>query len=368
MQSNHNASFVALCECGEKIDGIRLLFLNPLEKRVTVGGSKLMVNRSSKKFALAMLSVLFVSLLFSSLTVTPCKAADYTKVGVKVGDWAHYSYSTNITQYSSYTYINITIMNIERDNITFRLTLYNATPTATQNTVTWGNISSGENEEESPPTWESLLAANLTKGDPLYDGSALWINDTGTMIAGGNIRTCNHFTGILSTTADNYYWDQSTGIIVKWNNTVTVSGGHEYSRAILVSTSLWSPASAPTIDHPAALIYTSGTTGHNITWNPLSLVPSNYTITRNGTQVASGSWNGHAITYSVDGLAVGAYVFNCTVCDMIGHRASSVVTVTVNAKASSSPGLSVVLLIAIVGGVAVVIVLIAVIALRKRTR
>jgi hypothetical protein len=119
-----------------------------------------------------------------------------------------------------------------------------------------------------------------------------------------------------------------------YNCTVYDTLGHHATSIVMVKVS--TPA-APTISQPAAITYVFGATGHSITWSPSSLVPSNYIITRNGTEVASGTWNGQVITCDVDGLQAGTYVYNCTVYDSLDRYTSSAVTVTVSASAVPLP-------------------------------
>ncbi len=85
----------------------------------------------------------------------------------------------------------------------------------------------------------------------------------------------------------------------------------------------------PTVDSPSDIAYYSGEVGNQITWNPSDLLPASYTITRNGTTVASGSWSGGAIVHSVDGLSVGIHEYVLTVFDSSGNSASDIVLVTV---------------------------------------
>jgi plastocyanin len=144
--------------------------------------------------------------------------------------------------------------------------------------------------------------------------------------------------------------------------TVNDTIGRRASSSVTVTVS----APPPTISEPADITYTSGTTGHGITWQCSSLVPKNYTITRNGTVVSSGDWDGQAISCNVDGLEAGTYVYTCTVCDTIGRRVSSTVTVTVSA-AQPQP-FPVELLIGGIAGIAAVVIVVAVIVLRKRGR
>ncbi|MFQ5981086.1 MAG: hypothetical protein ACE5OZ_23340 [Candidatus Heimdallarchaeota archaeon] len=94
---------------------------------------------------------------------------------------------------------------------------------------------------------------------------------------------------------------------------------------------------APTIDQPADLIYEVGTTGHSITWQPVDLHPTTYTVYRNNTPVASDDWNGSAISVNVDGLAVGIYNYTLGVNDTSGNWAYDTVIVTVTAPDTELP-------------------------------
>ncbi len=85
----------------------------------------------------------------------------------------------------------------------------------------------------------------------------------------------------------------------------------------------------PVIDQPADITYEEGSTGHNITWQASDAEPSGYKVTRNETLLESDSWAGDNITINVDGLAIGVYLYTCTVNDTIGQSASDTVMVTV---------------------------------------
>jgi hypothetical protein len=103
---------------------------------------------------------------------------------------------------------------------------------------------------------------------------------------------------------------------------------------------------APTIDQPSSITFVAGTTGHSITWHPNAGndAPYNYSITESyyyysgwsrftgSSTMSSGSWNGSALSQIVDGLPVGSDHVNCTVFDLHGKKASSVVAVTVQPK------------------------------------
>jgi hypothetical protein len=280
-----------------------------------------------------------------------------TKVGVKVGDWGYYSVRQEVSGLDSgIRNANITVTRIDRGNVTLTVKEFFANGTI-ESLPLWGNVSNGAT---IPGNFFAfyLVAANLSKNDPLFPGAPVSINNTASVTIFGESRVCNYWTQ-----GGNYmYWDQATGITTKANLT-GLGGPGSYLRWNMTSTSLWSPA--PTINRPSAISYVFGSTGHSITWTPTSNVPSHYAITRNGTTVASGNWNGTSIICNVDGLAVGNYAYVCTVNDTIDRSASSTVMVTVTA-APPAPALPISTIL-VVGGIAVVvIVVVAVVVLRRR--
>jgi len=86
----------------------------------------------------------------------------------------------------------------------------------------------------------------------------------------------------------------------------------------------------PTINSPANINYEEGDTGNSITWTATDDNPTIYTITRDGTQIDSGSWSsGSPIIVSVDGLSSGTYTYTCIVSDGNGQTDSDSVIVIV---------------------------------------
>jgi hypothetical protein len=123
-------------------------------------------------------------------------------------------------------------------------------------------------------------------------------------------------------------------------------------------------APSPTIDQPRSLILTFNQHEGNITWHPSSQLPDHYTISVNGGSPTSYSWNGQAISYSVDGWPAGTYNVTCTVYDARGRSASSTVAVTVK----TSTGLDTSTLLMIGGGVAVVVIVALAVVLQMRKK
>jgi plastocyanin len=85
----------------------------------------------------------------------------------------------------------------------------------------------------------------------------------------------------------------------------------------------------PVMDHPDDITYEEDTIGHNITWSPIEENPLNYLITKDGIEIASGSWDGTEILVSIDGLGRETYTYICTAYDQYGNNGSDTVIVNV---------------------------------------
>jgi hypothetical protein len=123
----------------------------------------------------------------------------------------------------------------------------------------------------------------------------------------------------------------------------------------------------PILTHPADLEYNASDTGNVIEWTMSDLYPASYEISRDNELVASGSWNssGESVHISVDGFAAGTYTLNLTATDLSGNSAFDLVTVVVYPSPLFGPDNMV--LILMIGGVAVVVILGAVVCRSKRT-
>jgi parallel beta-helix repeat protein len=128
----------------------------------------------------------------------------------------------------------------------------------------------------------------------------------------------------------------------------------------------------PIVDSPADITYEVGTTGNVIVWSVSDDYPATFIVFTNDSTIAQGDWAGARISVSVDGLAVGEYRFQLTVTDGSGNTAEDFVNVIVTAIVPEAPpppppiDLGFIgLVIATIGGMAVVIVVI-VIFLKKR--
>jgi hypothetical protein len=149
--------------------------------------------------------VLFSIILLSSAMTTPSQAADYYKVGVKVGDVVEYSISiSNSDMVSIVIRVEDISVSVVQLNVTY---YYSAHPTQSVNSPF--DVTSGYG------LYYLLIAPELSVGDPIYLGSSLMINETVTMTVAGVSRTVNHLNYSAGIVFGDYYWDRDTGLLVK---------------------------------------------------------------------------------------------------------------------------------------------------------
>jgi archaellum component FlaG (FlaF/FlaG flagellin family) len=88
----------------------------------------------------------------------------------------------------------------------------------------------------------------------------------------------------------------------------------------------------PTIEGPEDIEFYFSETGFSLSWNVTDEFMNMYVLTRDGTEVASGVLNPEFpfVTYGLDNLAIGVYVFRLFVNDTSGNNATDDATVTVN--------------------------------------
>lgn len=162
-----------------------------------------MDKRISAVFALVLM------LFCVSAVAVPLQAANYTKVGVKNGDWVSYSYSVSsptIGSVSGSARIDITQVSGTQVAVSYQVTYSGHSATLTYT----GDISTG-----SGNICSFVIAANLTAGDPLYIGAAITINQTISMNIASAQRTVNYVTLSVSGTSLSLYFDKVTGLLLK---------------------------------------------------------------------------------------------------------------------------------------------------------
>jgi hypothetical protein len=95
----------------------------------------------------------------------------------------------------------------------------------------------------------------------------------------------------------------------------------------------------PVIDSPTDIEYVESVSGNVISWHATDINADTYTISRDGSQVQSDTWDSATpIDYNVDGLTEGVYEFTIEVFDSFGNSKSDTVIVTVTeAVATDDP-------------------------------
>nr|MDO8133905.1 hypothetical protein [Candidatus Njordarchaeum guaymaensis] len=184
--------------------------------------------RRSLPFAFTILSVL--ALLSASLTSS--LAADYTKIGVKVGDTADYLFASSDRKMDG-AVAHVSVQKVEGTKVTINGTIRYPNGTMQAQYIS-DDVSSGQNS-----SYYFLICANLTQGDPVYSGSQMNITETISMSVAGALRDVNHFSSENILTSFNIYWDRLSGLMVSLGGS-----GFGYSiTATLTNTTVWSPSS-----------------------------------------------------------------------------------------------------------------------------
>jgi hypothetical protein len=155
--------------------------------------------------ALATLSIILVL----TATTSSAMAANYSKLGVQVGDYAVYKSSLTGST------VNKTVMLIY--GIVGTTVYLNFTDYLPNGAIADKSQIILDTVAGSFAGWAYITASNLTAHDPVYSGAIYKINETKSMTIGGAARTVNHmnFTG-WGVYLD-AYWDKTLGIMVKLN-------------------------------------------------------------------------------------------------------------------------------------------------------
>ncbi len=194
--------------------------------------------------------------------------------------------------------------------------------------------------ELSPDTTPPILNQPGNVAAPNETLTGYWINWTATDINpatfeiwqnGSSIETGTWMDGVpinfslegLGLTNGTYNFS-----IVVWD------GFSNYANSTVLVYVGITDTTAPTVNSPDDVIYIVGDIGNNITWIAFDQFGKNYLITRNGSEVAVGPWNGGNIIVNVDGLAQGIYEYEVTVYDWGGQSASDIVYVYVGIEVS----------------------------------
>lgn len=130
------------------------------------------------------------------------------------------------------------------------------------------------------------------------------------------------------------------GLNGKWNMTMNIGPAYQlgnYSVVVsYINTSVKTRFEVvnepPEISSPPDMTYIAGETGNYINWTCYDLNPASYNITRNGTYMASGPWDGSSRNISVDGLPPGSYLYELTLADLPENVVNDMVFVNVTVK------------------------------------
>lgn len=161
-------------------------------------------------------------------------------------------------------------------------------------------------------TWTPTERTNGTDEYFIYRNDSLVENGT--------------WTNITAIVFDLDPYNLSLGL---WNYTIFINDTVNVSATDLVWITVQDTTN-PVLDSPSDVSYAFGVTGNWINWTATDYLPMNYTVYRNGTDIANGTWlSSVPINISVDGLAVGVYNYTISVNDTSNNLDSDEVIVTV---------------------------------------
>jgi hypothetical protein len=197
--------------------------------------------------AAAILCTILVS--WSFLTSSPAAAADFSRVGVKTGDWVEYSFNTtNGSIFGNWNRFAVVFQNVTGVMAALNFTFFNPDGSENSSYIRSGNVSNSMATVQvqnmsvlEPILFFFLIPAGLSANDPVFDGAPFRINETTTTVAGGTPRTTNHFSASVGDVSTIYlnmsiFWDKPTGLMVR---TDLYINGIGWERLTLTSTSLW---------------------------------------------------------------------------------------------------------------------------------
>lgn len=183
-----------------------------------------------------------------TISCVPSQGVNYPKIGVKIGDYADYSYTFwfNGSYHTPFDWYRILVANISLSSI----------PGYTELSIEFdGHFANGT--WYSPWTGHLDLSNNSVLTGGVVD-DIMWIvpadlvngqlvsipyviNETTSMLVAGAVRTVNH----LRIAADNFgagdyhpdiYWDKATGVLVKAN----ILRHNTWTNLTMLSTNMWS--------------------------------------------------------------------------------------------------------------------------------
>ncbi len=109
------------------------------------------------------------------------------------------------------------------------------------------------------------------------------------------------------------------------------SYGHNSTDSVNVT--VYKDLRAPVVDGVHTFDYEEGYTGYSLNWSADESNPRSYNLTRGNEILMNGTWHGENLSISIDGLAVGEYIYNMTLDDYFNQSTSYLTTVTVTPDA-----------------------------------
>jgi hypothetical protein len=184
-------------------------------------------------------AVMATLLVLTSSTTPMVAAANYKAVGIKSGDFATYTYKTNMGGSIDQVATSTTyILGISGTQVTF-VRNYNFA-----NDSYYGSDMYTENVSQYVPgahVWLRLLPANLSVGDPIQFGSPYKVNQTFTATFAGMQRTVNNVTFMSAGISCGKEYDKETGLFLRSN---LYLGSNQWENMSLISTTAWSAPSS----------------------------------------------------------------------------------------------------------------------------
>ncbi len=119
--------------------------------------------------------------------------------------------------------------------------------------------------------------------------------------------------------------------------TIILFDEYDHNSTDSVNITVYEDIRAPVVNATDEITYEEGYTGYEINWTIDESNPKTYNLTRydglNITIIMNGTWSGQNFVVSVDGLAVGTYIYNMTLIDYFNQTTIFITTVEVTPDA-----------------------------------
>lgn len=179
--------------------------------------------------------VILSMFMFTAASCTLSGAADYTRVGVVVGDTADYAITaSDPSDVFNASRAHLNVVNINGTIVTLNITWFKPDGSVANHALGPSDITTS-----NPLSGAFIIAAGLSKGDPLCPGSFFRINDTVSIIVANISRFASHLSYTVKAMTNplvNYYWDNETGLALR----VAVDWSGGYTHYEMTSTSTFS--------------------------------------------------------------------------------------------------------------------------------